>query len=381
MNRLKFNNKIYFYESFWRPSKNILIYDYDNLPLPYPSSKHIDLSWYNKDVFLDALVRLQNSLSLISFPPSKFKNCLLCNKKNVSTGLFSSNNIRWSNDLYHYISVHNIKPSNKFIEYVFNFNSTKRITSIKKKISTNFIKKYDKIFLKFHRNQILILDSLLKAGGSNSYVLDNDSSDIQYKFSEHFGMLDFNHSGLEHIIISANTNRIDDDDDDIFLPNDPDTLSDFEYYFHTHPPSPTINSRALDGIIYEFHSISDIFHFIDNYNNTNGNIQGSIVIASEGMYILRKLNFDGKIISFDEDKFYKKIRRLYNNIQDSALSLYGSDFSLSTFYNDIAQNKSFINKLNIFLNEYSLHIDYYPRIKDKNKWIIDTIYLPIFIFE
>ena len=29
-----------------------------------------------------------------------------------------------------------------------------------------------------------------------------------------------------------------------------------------------------------------------------------------------------------------------------------------------------------------MYIDYYPRLKDKkNKWVIDTIYLPIYVIE
>ena len=99
-------------------------------------------------------------------------------------------------------------------------------------------------------------------------------------------LLDFNNSGLEKIIISGNTSRVDANDDVIFLPKNMIDAFDYEYIFHTHPPTPKQGARANVGILYEFPSISDLFHFMDHYNE--GKTQGSIVIAPEGMYIIRK---------------------------------------------------------------------------------------------
>ena len=63
--------------------------------------------------------------------------------------------------------------------------------------------------------------------------------------------------------------------------------------FHTHPPTPFPGSRVVDGILYEFPSISDIYHFADHFNA--GETQGSLIIAPEGMYIIRAQDNINKI--------------------------------------------------------------------------------------
>ena len=118
-----------------------------------------------------------------------------------------------------------------------------------------------------------ILDALLYHG--------SDKKLYQYKnkfyYSEHFGLFDFNKDKLESIVIDANTNRIDEGDDSILMPtSNRKDLKDFEYIFHTHPPEQNKpGGRAIDGILYEFPSISDLYHFI--YYHNYGNINGSIV--------------------------------------------------------------------------------------------------------
>ena len=75
---------------------------------------------------------------------------------------------------------------------------------------------------------------------------------------------------------------------------------------------------------------------------------------------------------------YKK----YRYVQNKAIKKYGTKFTPHKFYSNIAQNKTYIDILNNVLKKYQLYIDYYPRILDKKKkWIIDTIYLPIYITE
>ena len=60
---------------------------------------------------------------------------------------------------------------------------------------------------------------------------------------------------------------------------------------------------------------------------------------------------------------------------------YGTDFTTYIFYSKIANDMTFIDKINVLLHEYNLHIDFFPRIKEKNRWIIDTLYLPVYVTE
>lgn len=377
MNTIKFGNKIYKYESFWRDNYDKKEYDSLNKELPYPEH-HISQKLQNIESFLNKLYSVEDFLKdkekFLKY--EKPKACLLCHKKNITTGLFSINNIRWEDGLNHYINVHNIKPSDDFIDFIYRYgNSKKRTIS---RINGIKVIKSGKQYLKLERNQILIMDALMKHGGDKIYK-DAKKKEI-YRYSEHAGLLDFNNHGLEKIIISGNTTRVDSGDNDIFLPKNMIDAFDYEYIFHTHPPTPKPGGRVGLGILYEFPSISDLFHFTDHYNN--GQTQGSIVIAPEGMYNIRKKTANDKLIEFNENIFYRQTNKTMWDCQRDAISMYGKNFTTNVFFSQIAQNTTFIDRINKVVNKYKLHIEYYPRIKDDNdKWIIDSVYLPIYVVE
>ena len=140
------------------------------------------------------------------------------------------------------------------------------------------VKREKKAYVKITHNQMRILDALMNDGGYMKKYYDSRNN---FRWSEHAGLLDFSKNKLDKIIVSAKTNRTDKYDHDIFLPLNMIEAYEYEYMFHTHPPTPKEGYRAKLGIVYEFPSISDIFHFIEHYNN--GHIQGSIVIAPEGV--------------------------------------------------------------------------------------------------
>ena len=98
-------------------------------------------------------------------------------------------------------------------------------------------------------------------------------------------------------------------------------------------------------------------------------------------------------LSLRFDELSSQISKLLELFEISAKSLAKNDFEsekgnkdsediIEKLDNLIDQNKTTINKLNSILTKYQMYIDYYPRIKDKkNKWVIDTIYLPIYVVE
>ena len=237
-----------------------------------------------------------------------------------------------------------------------------------------------KKYIKIKRNQLLILDTLLNDGGYQKKYIDKSNN---VRFSEHSGNLGLTESSIDRIIVSAQTNREDEDDNDILLPNNLSDSYNYKYFFHTHPPSPKPGSRAIDGILYEFPSIADIFHFIDHYNM--GNTIGSIVVAPEGYYIIYPKDFSQKKIKYDleiEDEIYEKMNEENNKIQDIALKKYGIDFTEDYYYNTIAQNKFYLKIFNNMINKYlnnQIKIIVKNRTKDSltNKWILKQLYLPI----
>ncbi len=375
MNIISKNNKIFKYESVWRSDINTKTTDSNGILFPYPSEHK---KWLDINVFLHKLEAVESFLSSNkNYHIESDKNCLLCSEKKITNGLYHINNIYWEDGLKHYIEKHSIKPTDQFIKLINDFLMPKKNNYIK--LNNNMrTKQIDKIkYVILDKNQSHIIDALLKHGGYNKKYYDKKNHKV-YRYSEHSGLLDFNNTqhDVDKIIVSGKTNRVDKGDEEIFLPQNTKNASDYEYIFHTHPPTPKPGGRAKDGILYEIPSINDIFHFIDHFNS--GKTNGSIVFAPEGLYNIRKKSYNKKYIDIDEDKLYEELKELYSMIQEPFIDLYGINFNSYFFYTRIAQDKTIVENINEVLNKYDLHVDYYPRTKDmKGSWIIDTIYLPI----
>lgn len=242
------------------------------------------------------------------------------------------------------------------------------------------LKSNKKKYIKVKRNQLLLLDALLNDGGYSKKYLDRSKN---VRFSEHSGHLGLNESSIDRIIVSAKTTREDADDKEILLPHNLSDTYEYEYFFHTHPPTPYPGARAKDGIVYEFPSISDIFHFIDHFNM--GKTVGSIVVAPEGYYIIYPRNFSMKKIKYDteiEDEIFKKMEEENNFIQEKALLKYGDTFDEDFYYSKVATDDDFLKMFNSMVNKYlddQLKIIIKHRSKEKmtGKWILKNLYLPI----
>lgn len=380
MNVFVINNKTYYFESVWRKSKSDKSKDIDGRLLPYPQEGS---NWTNKNNFLKMLNKVTDFLddnNKIFKKYKKNKNCLLCGKPNIGTKLYKYSKYVWEDSLYHYVLEHNIEPSEKFIDKIYfimgkNILNNRLVSRLN--IDGDIVqnKNGDIHYVKLRSNQIMIMDALMYHGGYTKKYVDTKTNNFRY--SEHAGLLDFNGKYLDKIIVSGHTNRVDRGDEDIYLPSNMADALKYEYLFHTHPPTPKPGGRSVDGILYEFPSIGDILHFIDHYNG--GKTIGSLVVTPEGMYNIRKLNNNNTKIKIDEDLMFRKINKSYSTIQNEAISTYGTDFTTYIFYSKIAQDITFINKLNQILNTFNLHIDFFPRRRDnKGKWIIDNIYLPIY---
>jgi hypothetical protein len=385
----KNKNTIIKYESYWR-NKNDKHNKKDSLDTeyPYPKEGHF---WTDKEQFLDRLTKIEK-FCLINKLFENFKEpeiCILC-KENIKEDIivgtlhYTLENIIWKNSLVHYILKHNIKPSNEFRDFIYQYsgNNKSKDFELLKIDGDNYM--FDNIkYLKVNKNQLLILDALMIHGGYNKKYFEHVEKENlkSIRYSEHAGLLDFDQLGLDKIIISAKTNRVDKGDDEIYLPKNMKEYLEYEYMFHTHPPTPTPGGRAISGILYDFPSINDIFHFIDHFNL--GQTQGSLVVTPEGLYNIRKLVFNKeKINIYDEGEMINRLTKSHNNIQSNAIKKYTYKFSLDKFYNEISKDFTYIDEYNKTLHEYEIHIDYFPRIKDKNgNWYLDSIYLPVIVQE
>ena len=288
----------------------------------------------------------------------------------------------WEDGLIHYLKIHKINPSIQFKQFILSGDSVKKLLDLvrkqkvvhpdKKKIILSRVIKDNKEYVMIEKNQILILDALMVHGGYAKKYTDIEKNLSRY--SEHAGFLDFDENILAKIVVSGKTNRVDEGDDEIFLPMAMDDMFEYEYIFHTHPPTPRPGGRAVDGILYEFPSIGDIYHFIDHHNG--GNVIGSLIVTAEGLYNIRKTTEDLGDIRIDEDALFKKYQKVFSKIQNDSIDEYGTNFNTQTFYAKIAQNTKYIDKLNNTLNKFKIQVDYYPRKRDMDgRWIIDTVFL------
>jgi len=248
-------------------------------------------------------------------------------------------------------------------------------------ISGNLIiKSNKKKYIKIKRNQLLLLDALLEDGG---YIKKYTDKKNNLRYSEHSGHLGLNSSTIDRIIVSAKTTREDTDDKEILLPHNLSDTYNYEYFFHTHPPTPNPGGRAKDGILYEFPSISDIFHFIDHYNV--GKTLGSIIVAPEGYYIIYPKKINTKKIIYDleiEDQIFQQMENENSIIQEKALAKYGEIFDENFYFENIALDQEFLKMFNKMIDKYlnkqlKVHIKHREKDMLTNKWILKQLYLQI----
>jgi hypothetical protein len=392
-NTMIINNKEYKLEKIWRLTKydmsrdakgELFPYPKEGPPSIFPESKDIIHRLHVMNTHLDAKKKYENY--------DEPRNCHLCDKKNVSKRRYMYESLMWEDGLIHYIDAHNVKPSIQFTDFVLRSSFAKSLMAISEKNTNLHIARNKKInnenisetmklsrvtrdnkeYVIIEKNQILILDALMIHGGYKKKYTDVEKTLSRY--SEHAGFLDFEDNALSKIVVSGRTNRVDDGDNEIYLPLGMEDMLDYEYIFHTHPPTPRPGGRSRDGILYEIPSIGDIYHFIDHHND--GNVIGSLVVCAEGLYNIRKTIDDPKNIIIDEDNLYKKYHKIFNKVQKQSITEYGTNFTTQTFYSKIAQNTKYIEMMNKVLNTFDIQIDYYPRKKDsEGMWIIDTVFL------
>jgi hypothetical protein len=298
---------------------------------------------------------------------------LLCNKKKIGKRKFFINGYLWEDSMSHYIKAHNCVPSDKFTNFIFSFD-------FKKIMPINLLGRIshddnDLQYVKLSKNQLLILDALMKHGGYSKKYYDSDNNVIRY--SEHAGFLEIKNKIMYDVTVSGNTLRVDMGDEEIFLPTNMPELKKYHYIFHTHPPTPKPGGRSNDGIIYEFPSVGDILHFIEHYNN--GKTIGSLVMTPEGLYVIRKSIHDKQKIEINQNDLYMDMKKIIKEIHFDSVKKYGNKFNTYTFYTKIMRDKTFINRLNKKLNTFLIHIDFFERKKDfRGAWVVTDVYIPIY---
>ena len=291
-------------------------------------------------------------------------NCKKCKQKFKNSYVFENKII------FNELDIHN------YLQHGFiNITIYENICNLK-------LEGFDIDFFTLHTNNSNIMDGLYEEGSHKIYTENNkniNNSQIE-RYSEHYGFVIINSYKIDKIEILSK-NRIDKDDPTIYLPNNNIQAFEMKYIFHTHPRGLDYGKREENLQVYEFPSINDIINFIDHHNL--GKLIGSIVITPEGIYNIRKYNFNKNKIKVDIDIFIDKFEEVIYTLEEDIMYKYEEKLSIDDtknyFYKNISNNIEFIKIINEELEKYDIAIDYYSRIKFKNtdKYIFPNIYLPI----
>ena len=324
--------------------------------------------------FMDKLLRLQKTVNVIKSSDIMF-NPIIESFKRVDSNprikkLFVLGNIVWSDKLKYLILRNKSYPSEYFIDVIL---ATEIIDSYicnpPIKLDSKYIDAFSYVCLRY--NKLLIIDALMKQGSNKRYLVDSDPP--KYVYSEHSGGISVIDGVVDKIVVATDTDRIDSHDQDIFLPVNSDILATNDIIFHTHPNASSYGGRYDEGIVYEFPSSSDLLNFVKYYNE--GKAQASIIATPEGLYVIRLVSFEKKIkpifnlhhklnnfIIKLERKAVNKFKYLGDTIRDP-----------DTFNKVVGYDTSFIEKLNSYIKPTNLFIEYYPRVKINNEWVLPQV--------
>lgn len=316
--------------------------------------------WTSRDYFAKQLVRMESILTNSGNGKQRTisEKCKLCDFVSPHGYLFNAGSYAWTSILCHYVIEHNVKPPTKFMVCILNLYG----------IHINVL------FARIRTNQMQILDALMESGGRMPRY--KEKHEIDFKYSEHAGILSFRNGLLDRITIVAEKPQVHDNDYDIYIPVINPKKGKYSYIFHTHPPTPMPGDRVDENMLMEFPSTSDIFHFIKFFNNKR--IQGSIIIAPEGLYNIHKhIHDDGSIVI--DKAFAGKLRKIFDKVQSMMIKKYEKNISdMHMYYSIIIRDTEGIRKINKLLGKYNLVIDYFPRQLAKNgNWVIGTVFLPL----
>jgi hypothetical protein len=325
--------------------------------------------------FMDKVKRLQSLLPIIKSNdlPIKVNSKKICRSCNNSE-FYCLSNIIWPNNIEHMINKHNLYPSEYFIKIISNMCIINKTLINPPMIISEIGSQID--FVPFHYNKLLIIDALMHSGSNPIYRNDDNLSNL---YSEHSGVISIKNNVIDNIIVSGLTDRLDTNDTNIYLPHDEQQSYEYEYMFHTHPNTNKNLERLKEGIIYEFPSASDIFYFAQCHNK--GKSQGSIIVSTEGIYVIRQIECQ-KMITFNKST-YAQLNKFILDLENDAFLKYKNiidmssvqNFSLDIFHENIGLDFEYITRYNDFIKQYNLFIEYYPREKKNDQWYLRSINL------
>jgi hypothetical protein len=210
------------------------------------------------------------------------------------------------------------------------------------------------------RNQLLILDALFEQGGRPHYQNNN--------YAEHAGAIlvdPLDPREIENILVFTHF-RTSPTDPEILLPRDYPKMYSYYYIFHTHPYD---TFRRIQGILYELPSSNDlyIYHKYHQY----GHLISSLIIAPEGLYVIRPRNATQMTTWYDlTDRFLELEKKSYTRMKIK--NIHPLD------HKKIYYHFKTIQEYNDLISHMNIYVEYYPREWKHNRWMLRDIDLHFF---
>lgn len=275
--------------------------------------------------------------------------------------------ICWGSLTYHMIKEHNFKPHDHLIDLLISLSTVQ--------------------YFKIDRNDLIFFEGLMNTGGKqrkfkysekkyNQDKLDYDKKRL-YVYSEYSGFLDVKcqptYCELDNII-TLSKGRVFDGEEIFTMFYLDKRMKTKQYMFHTHPPTPNAGSRIqTDHLVYEIPSPQDINKFA-RIKKQYSQVEGSIIFASEGIYVIMAKDRKKPIYDFNLDDFDHKA---YINSIESSYNKYGFINNETDFYKYVLYDFSHVKVLNKIIDKYNLKISYYPKeLNHENKYVYGKIFLP-----
>jgi hypothetical protein len=327
--------------------------------------------YYERGKTLNTIKRIDNIDNTFYNKLEKLQDVLKLHESKKSKNYFKLSHIIWSENLkkqrqasdYFILVVNNTKINNGII-----VNPPLRIP---KELNNKFH------YVPLNHNMLMIIDALVKNGSKPRY---QDINSNRFLYSEHSGILQLNKENqISGILVSTDSNRSDLNDTDILLPQNSDILAQSPYIFHTHPNNSKYAGRVKDGVLYEFPSANDVYNFMKYHDE--GQAQASIVAAPEGLYVIRSVCYQPQY-KFNPHLFHS-LRKFILLIETAAIRKHKNELNQlhdpDLFHQKIANDYTYINLYNRFIKPANLFIEYYPRIKRNNEWVLPSINLMLLI--
>lgn len=222
--------------------------------------------------------------------------------------------------------------------------------------------------LPLSHNALQVLEALYRHGSHPVYA---DPEGGLAMYSEHAGVLTVHEGRINEVITTTHAYRIDANDRQIYLPQNTPTMLQHPYLFHTHPLVDEYGGRRGIGIIYELPSPGDIYNYV--YHSVHGRAQASLVLAPEGLYVVRKLVPDLPCQLSERD--LRRIQTTLVEVEEAAMQRV-TDLDLrdpDTFHRRVGRDTRTIRAYNRVLRPLNLWAEYYPRLCEGGQAVIPTI--------